>query len=300
MAFDITERKEAEAKLDQAHSELISISRQAGMAEVATSVLHNVGNVLTSVNIAAGLISERLKQSKVTGVGLVAAAMRNHAANLGEFITSDPKGRQIPGYLQELAEFLATEQATLVKEADLVRKHIEHINDIVSMQQAYAKVSGVTEIVKVTELVEDALRMNSGALSRHDVRIKREFNEHVPQIIVDKHKVLQILVNLIRNAKYACDESGHQEKNLVVRVTNGDDRVRIAVIDNGVGIPPENMTLIFRHGFTTRKNGHGFGLHSGALAAKEMGGALTARSDGPGKGATFILELPLQAQKPTA
>ena len=121
----------------------------------------------------------------------------------------------------------------------------------------------------------------------------REF-EDVPPINVEKHKVLQILVNLMRNAKYACDESGRADKRLTVRVANGDGRrPRYRVMDNGVGIPPENLTRIFNHGFTTRKDGHGFGLHSGALAAEEMGGSLQVHSDGLGRGATFMLELPI-------
>ena len=139
--------------------------------------------------------------------------------------------------------------------------------------------------------MEDNLRMNEGTLNRHSVEVIREF-EHVPPINVEKHKILQILVNLIRNAKHACQDSERADRQLTVRVTNGAGRIRISVMDNGVGIPPENMIRIFNHGFTTRKDGHGFGLHSGALAAKELGGSLTAHSDGPGQGAMFTLELP--------
>jgi signal transduction histidine kinase len=146
------------------------------------------------------------------------------------------------------------------------------------------------------ELVEDSMRMNAGSLSLLHVEVVREF-EAVPLINVEKHKVLQILVNLLRNAKHACQESARTDKRLKVRVTNREGRVRIAVIDNGVGIPPENLTRIFNHGFTTRKEGHGFGLHSGALAAKELGGSLTVHSDGPGQGAVFTLELPCSEQK---
>jgi signal transduction histidine kinase len=143
--------------------------------------------------------------------------------------------------------------------------------------------------------VGDSLRMNLAALDRHGVELVREF-ETVPPLNLEKHKVLQILVNLVRNAKYACDDSGRPDKRVTVRVTNGANRVQIAVADNGVGIPPEHLTRIFGHGFTTRKGGHGFGLHSGALAAKEMGGTLRVHSDGAGTGATFILELPLEPQ----
>jgi signal transduction histidine kinase len=267
------------------------------MAEVATSVLHNVGNVLNSVNISANLIGETLKRSKTANITRVATLMQQHAADLGHYITLDPKGKQVPEYLAKLAEHLATEHISVLKETESLRQHIEHIKNIVAMQQNYAKVSGLTEIVKVPDLVEDALRLNAGALGRQNVQLVRDYDPHLPEINVEKHKVLQILVNLIRNANNACDESGREEKRLVVRVSNGVERVRISIADNGVGIPPENLTRIFNHGFTTRKSGHGFGLHSGALAAKEMGGALVAQSEGPGRGATFTLELPIKSKK---
>jgi signal transduction histidine kinase len=158
-------------------------------------------------------------------------------------------------------------------------------------------VSGVCENLAAAGLVEDALRMNAAAFDRHHIDVVREFADNTPPVRVDRHKVLQILINLLRNAKYAMDaqsaKSG-QAKRLVVRVGVAfPDRVKITIADNGVGIDPENLTRIFNHGFTTKKDGHGFGLHSGANAAKEMGGTLTARSDGPGKGAEFALELPI-------
>lgn len=163
------------------------------------------------------------------------------------------------------------------------------------MQQNYAKVSGVTETLPATELVEDAIRMNASLLVRNDIQLCREFQDPSPEVTVEKHKALQILVNLIRNAKQSCDESGHPKKRLTVRVNNGGEFVRISIIDNGVGVAPENLVRIFNHGFTTKKSGHGFGLHSGALAARELGGALLVDSDGPGRGATFTLELPCAA-----
>ncbi|HWN95721.1 MAG TPA: PAS domain-containing protein, partial [Methylomirabilota bacterium] len=293
---DITERKQADERLDAAHKQLLDTSRQAGMAEVATSVLHNVGNVLNSVNVSTTLVAEQIKKSKVANLAKAVALMTKHAADLGEFMTNDPKGKQLPGYFIQLASHLQAEQATLLNEMGELRKNIEHIKDIVAMQQSYARVSGVTEMLKITDLVEDALRMNAAALTRHEVEVVREFAE-VPPVTIDKHKVLQVLVNLIRNAKYACDESGRADKRMTVRVANDEGRLKIAIIDNGVGIPAENLIRIFNHGFTTRKEGHGFGLHSGALAAKEMGGALVVHSEGPGCGASFTLELPARSDE---
>ena len=148
------------------------------------------------------------------------------------------------------------------------------------------KVSGDELLKKVKELI-------------HEGNIRREFDE-APPIMTEKHKVLQILVNLIRNAKYAMDDAGRSDKRLTIKVANeGRHRVKIQVIDNGVGIPPENLTRIFSHGFTTRRNGHGFGLHSSALAVRELGGSLEARSDGEGQGAVFTLRLPSTPPAPS-
>jgi PAS domain S-box-containing protein len=293
VASDITEHKEAEAAIENMHKQLVDASRQAGMAEVATGVLHNVGNVLNSVNVTATLITDRIKKSSVADLARVMGILREHATDLGSFLTTDSRGRKVPEFLAHLVERLTAEQGASLKELQALREHIDHIKEIVAMQQSYAKVAGVTETVRVTDLVEDALRLNTGALQRHDVTVARDYVEVAP-IITEKHKVLQILVNFIRNAKYACDESGRQDKKLTIGVRNGQETVKIFVTDNGVGIRSENLKRIFNHGFTTRQDGHGFGLHSGALAAKELGGSLHVSSDGPGAGATFTLELPCQ------
>jgi PAS domain S-box-containing protein len=288
---DITERKAAEQRLKEMHRQLVEASRLAGMAEVATNILHNVGNVLNSVNVAASCATDALRNSRVTTLSKLAELLRQHESDWPAFATADPRGKQVPKYVAQLAACLAAENASALEELSQLQKNIDHIKDIVITQQAYAKVSGITETVEASDLVRDALYLNASSLTRRDFQVTEEFAP-APPVAVDKHKVLGILVNLIRNAKYACEESGRSDKHLIVRVANGENRVKISVLDNGVGIPPENMPRIFNHGFTTRKNGHGFGLHSGALAAMELGGSLSAHSDGPGKGARFTLELP--------
>lgn len=291
---EIEERERMQSEVERIHRELLETSRMAGMAEVATGVIHNVGNVLNSVNVSATLLAEHLNTSKVGSVGRVAALFEEHADHLADFIANDCKGRRLPAYLAELAVHLTGEQALALEELQALQKNVGHIKDIVTMQQSYAKVAGVTQSINVSELVDDALHMNESALVRHHVQVVREYDSSAPEAVVDKHKVMQILINLIRNAKYACDEGGQEPKRLTLRIQNGDGRLKISVTDNGIGIPPENLNRIFNHGFTTRKDGHGFGLHSGALAANEMGGTLTVHSDGPGNGAKFTLELPLR------
>ncbi|HSI15767.1 MAG TPA: ATP-binding protein [Chthoniobacter sp.] len=293
---DITERKLAEEELAKMHKNLLEVSRQAGMAEVATGVLHNVGNVLNSVNVSAMLISDRLSKSRVAHLSNVSATLKANSGDLAKFLTANPKGKKLPSFIESLAERLTVEQKEVMTEVEGLAKNIAHIKEIVAMQQNYAKISGVIEPLSAAELVEDALELNSAAFERHKIELVREF-ANVPPVLVDKHKVLQILINVIRNAKYAVSETSRREKTVIVKVVthgvNGQRRVQISVCDNGVGIAAENLARIFAHGFTTKRDGHGFGLHSSALAAKEMGGSLVAQSDGPDKGATFTLELPI-------
>ncbi len=290
---DITRMREMELALEKAHKDVVDASRVAGMAEVATGVLHNVGNVLNSLNVSASVIAAGLRQSKADSLAKLAALLREHQADLGQFLAHDPKGKRVPEFVSSLARHASEERARLIQEVAALQKNIDHIKEIVSMQQAYATMVGVIEPLDAAQLMEDSLRMNSGALQRHAVRVVREF-QFVPSILGEKAKVLQILVNLIRNAKHACDEGGAADKAITLRVQPaGPERVQLVVADNGIGISAENLTRIFRHGFTTRKDGHGFGLHSAANAAREMKGTLEVHSAGPGQGATFTLELPV-------
>lgn len=297
LAAEIVERKRVQADADEAHEQLVVAAREAGMAEVAIGVLHNVGNVLNSVNVSSSLVVDRLRELKSERLSKVVVLLRQNESDLGAFLSSDPKGKQIVSYLETLANHLASEQAGALTELESLSKNIEHIKDIVAVQQNYATHVGLTEPVQVINLVEDALRMNATTLERHEVRTVRQYDAHPPVIMADRHKIIQILVNLIRNAKQACDESGRPDKKLTIRVYNGDGTVKISTSDNGVGIPSENLSRIFNHGFTTRKDGHGFGLHNAALAAKEMGGELRVSSPGPGQGAMFTLELPAPKQE---
>jgi PAS domain S-box-containing protein len=289
---DVTKKKETELALEKAHKDLVDASRAAGMAEVANGVLHNVGNVLNSLNVSATVIAEGLKRSKADSLVKLAGLLREHEAELAAFLTDDPKGRRVPEFLASLARHAIEERERLQREVAALQRNVDHIKEIVSMQQAYATMVGVVEPLDPVQLMDDALRMNVGAIERREVRVVRDF-EFVSAILGERAKVLQILVNLIRNAQFACDQQ-RAENVITLRIRPAGSRhARLIVQDNGAGIAAENLTRIFQHGFTTRRGGHGFGLHSSANAAREMGGRLDVHSDGPGRGATFTLELPV-------
>ena len=290
---DVTERRQAEEALRFSQQKLLETSRLAGMAEVATGVLHNVGNVLNSVNVSTGLVVEKLRRSKVSKLSQAAALLTARNGDLGNYLTHDPTGQKLPGYLTKLSQYLVEENTQLRGEVDLLARNIEHIKEVVAVQQSYAKVSGVLETLQAEHLVDDSIAMNIGAFERHGVILERKYSPS-PAVRVDRHRVLQILINLLRNAKYALDDVQRLDKRITVSIAPvGEKSVHVVVKDNGIGISQENLALVFSHGFTTRENGHGFGLHSGALAAQEMGGSLRAESLGVRRGATFTLELPV-------
>lgn len=279
------------AQLTDTYKDLVDASRLAGRAEIATGVLHNVGNVLNSLNVSATVVATGLRQSKCDALVRAVAMLRERGADLPEFLTVDPKGKRMPELLEGLARHSVSERDRLLKEIENLQQSVDHIKEIVAMQQAYATMVAVVESLDAAVLMEDALRLNAGAFERYGVSVAREFADGA-RVLAEKAKVLQILLNLVRNAKHACDDHGTGAKVITLRIARLGDRVQLVVADNGIGIPAENLTRIFGHGFTTRAGGHGFGLHSSANAAREMGGSLTVHSDGPGRGATFTLELP--------
>ncbi|MGC8560214.1 MAG: ATP-binding protein [Phycisphaerae bacterium] len=296
--FDITVRKTAEAEKEQMQQRLIDISRQAGMAEIATGVLHNVGNVLNSVNVSVSIAVDRLRASRLSGLDRLASLLRGHEHDLPTFLTEDAKGRQIIPYLASLSESLAAEQREILNELSGLIQNVDHIKQIVKSQQNFARSSGISESISLAELIEDAVHINAESLERHRIRVDRDIAENLV-VKVDKHQVLQILVNLVSNAKHAMRCSAG-ERILTIRagaLSADPSRLLFIVSDTGTGIAAENITRIFSHGFTTRTDGHGFGLHTSALAAKNMGGSLTASSEGLGRGAVFTLDIPLVADK---
>ncbi|KQV61044.1 hypothetical protein ASC95_06420 [Pelomonas sp. Root1217] len=290
---NISELKEAERKIEEVQAQLLTAARLAGMAEIATNVLHNVGNVLNSVNVSADLIGAQLRVSKLKGLARSVALMDAHAGDLGQFLTQDSKGKLLPTYLRELARTLEGEHNAITTELGALCGSVEHIKQVIATQQSYAGTPRVVESAKVDELLDDALRMHAVALTRHKVDVVRNYPS-LPTLLLDRHRVLQVLVNLISNAKQALSATADKRALITLGAVLMEGPVlRITVTDNGEGIAPENLTRVFSHGFTTRKNGHGFGLHSCVLAAQEMGGSLHVHSEGPGQGASFALEIPV-------
>jgi signal transduction histidine kinase len=272
--------------------QLRDASHQAGMAEVATGVLHNVGNVLNSLGVSAALVLAGLRDSRVGNVQRVAKLLAENG-DLPAFLENDPRGREVPGYLAQLGEHLGAENHTLHADMQAIVTHVEHIGKIVAAQQSHARRGGITEEVDVAELADSAIALNF--TDSADVTVNRDY-QLAPRLTLDRHKLIQILGNLLSNARHALREQTGGQRVLTVRIRAlSPGSLAIDIEDSGIGIETGALGRLFEFGFTTKKDGHGFGLHASANLAKELGGELSGHSEGPNRGARFSLRLPLIA-----
>jgi len=284
-------------ELNQSNRELVKTARQAGMAEMAVDVLHNVGNVLNSVGITTQELKRKVQKSRMASLQPLVDLMKSEETNLVQFLTEDPRGKKLPDYLSALGLHLREDHQAIAGGLGDLERHIQHLQDIIRLQQSYSRTVGLTERVNILEVIDHAEALNVDAIKKNGIRVVKHL-EPLPKVVLDRQKLLQILTNLISNARQAFHDTDVDPKQIEISLYgHRSNAVQITVSDNGIGIAEENLTRIFQHGFTTRRDGHGFGLHSSAIAAVEMNGTLWAESMGPGKGATFILELPLRTME---
>ncbi len=289
---EVSERKRAQQESEQLNQQLQRASHQAGMAEVATNVLHNVGNVLAAANSSLHLIGDKLAQSRIPQLSKAISMVADHKNELGRFLEQDEKGKLIPDYLIDLTEYLSHEQQSILDELKSLDQSMDHIKDVVHMQQTLAKIGEFSQDIDPDTMIKESLQLVRSKIEQYtiDVSIDNRFDQ---TLCTERHRLQQILVNLISNAADAVMNNEPDERRIRIRIDPTPEQMcRIVVEDNGIGIPKDTMPQLFKHGFTTKEDGHGFGLHSAANAAKEMGGSLTAQSEGTGQGARFTLELP--------
>jgi two-component system sensor kinase FixL len=295
---DITARKRAEAELRRLNQELVRVSRSAGMAAVASEVLHNAGNVLNSTGVSVSMLERHVKNLKTEHLARAVDLLEQHGDAVDAFLRDDPRGRRVIELLRGLTEHFGQQQQQLAAELASLRDNTEHLTRVIHAQQGHARALGIIETVPVAELIGAALELQAPSWTELGIAIEHDIAT-LPPLLTDRHKVIEILLNLVSNARHALRDSDRPDKRLRIRAEAvGDDRVRVHVEDNGPGIAPEHRDRVFRLGFTTKPDGNGIGLHASAIAAQQLGGTLSYHSDGPGFGATFTLELPVAPAGP--
>jgi signal transduction histidine kinase len=285
-------------KLEHSRRALAQSARAAGMSEIASGILHNVGNVLNSVNISASMVEQGVRELGQDDLDELARLLEENRDDLAQFVAEDPRGQYLQPYVSALAEQVRGQHGKILEELTSLSGGIEHIRELIRSQQEYAVRSDLVEAASLAEQFEQALSLTEKSLGvDRGLEIERRFEDDTTAVI-DRHRVVEILVNLIQNARQSMGAAGVAPRRLTLGIEHPQEgRVRLLVQDNGVGIPAENLVRVFSVGFTTKKDGHGFGLHSSANTATALGGALSVESDGPGQGATFILEIPCRESR---
>jgi signal transduction histidine kinase len=291
------------AMLERIHEssqhELLAASRQAGMAEVATGVLHNVGNVLTAVNVTIEVLRERLEQHPLDRIFRLRDLLAQQVATgKVDLVHVDAA----VSYLQVLGDTLDKGRARARADYHTLAGHIDHIKRVVAMQNAYARVRSAAEPTRVGEVFAEAVEIACSPERRGDIAIETTVAADLiaTSVMADRHRILQIVVNLVSNARDAVqshDRAPHNTQRISLAADRDGNSLRVRVTDSGIGIAPELAAKIFGAGVTSKADGHGYGLHSSALAARQMGGTLVCTSDGKGKGATFTLTIPFEELK---
>jgi PAS domain S-box-containing protein len=287
---DVTRHRAAEVRIEGLRHELMQASHRAGMAEIATGVLHNVGNVLNSVNVSAEALARELESSRLHLLGRALAMLDDNEDRLVEFLTEDPKGRKFPALLGKLGQELEVEQSRLHNELARLREHVGLMRSIVEAQQSLAKLGDMAEATRPDDLVRQTLTMFQLDIESRVIDLHLALDD-VGSVVLDKQAALQVLANLIRNAIEALEVVEHR-RQLSIRLHADEQKIHFDVEDNGCGIDPDNLERLFQHGFSTKPNGHGFGLHTSAIAARTMNGSLEAHSEGLDRGARIRLTLP--------
>lgn len=292
--IDINARKQADLTIELLNKQLVMSARRTGMADVAASVLHNMGNVLNSTNVSVGILSDQLTGLSNKRIDDIEEIIRNESQTIANFVKTNEKAELIVEYLLKLNKVLVDSCREMLNETTQLRDNIEHLKEITNMQNLVGNTTEIKENLFVPELIEHAYKISKQAFKNadkitHHIEIKNK-----PFINSDKSKILQILINLICNAFEALIDTTQTNKHIEIELHQSqDNQIIITIADNGIGIATDNLINIFTFGFTTKKTGHGFGLHSSANTAKELGGELIAHSNGPGLGAKFTLSLPI-------
>ncbi len=291
IATDISIRKTTEENFKTAQKELLAQAHLAGMAEIATEILHNVGNSLNSLKVSAQLIQEVVRHSVVDGLKNANQLLDEHADNLNDFFSHNPKGKKLLQYYHTLEKKFEEDNNKIASHLSRLFDKVQEITNVVAAQQDYADAPSLLEELDASVIIDNALVIESEIMEESDISVKKEYSD-VPKIVAQKTKFLHILVNIFKNARNAMAKS--ISKKLSVCVDCNDRTIFIRVKDTGMGIPQKDITKIFAYGYTTLKEGLGFGLHNCANYMTEMGGKIWAESDGKGEGATFVLEFPIR------
>ncbi len=292
---------ERTTELKAAQSQLVEAAHMAGMAEVASGVLHNIGNAINSVNVRLKLSEEKIDKLNVEKLAQAVDMLESNSGKLDRYIAEDPRGQNVFPYMKLALNSMAEQRTEALADIRFLDNQVKHICEIVSLQQSYAKGKRKPrEEHRINDILIDAVRMQSDILERDGITVEVDCSYSTP-ILLDRLQLIQVFVNLIKNAAHSIVAQAPDRKvmQLSTRLAeNGEGTspmVEVVINDTGVGFSPDLKDKIFTYGFSTKKDGgKGFGLHYCANYLRSVGGSIYAESDGQGSGAQFIIKVPIE------
>lgn len=287
----VEELENTNRELTSAQQELVAKAHKAGMADIATGTLHNVGNVLNSINTSIYMMKDIVKDSPLKDLQRANQLLKKHMENLENFIAHDPRGPKLMQFYLKLETPFHDLQNLICNHLNRLMDRINLVNEIIIAQQNYAGARPALEELDLTDVIEDALKLQAAMLDKYKIKIVKDY-QLLPKTVIQRTKFLHILINLFNNARDAMQENPEDGRILTITLNGDNQNIYLWVRDTGCGIPPELIQSVFIQGFTTKHEGRGYGLHSCVNYMTEMGGNIRVESPGVGQGATFILQFP--------
>ncbi|MGL1902584.1 MAG: PAS domain-containing sensor histidine kinase [Fibrobacterales bacterium] len=285
---DIDSRKKAEQQLIESQNILIENAHAAGKAEVATSVLHNVGNLLNTLIFSYESMNDIHEGSTAQKLIDASNLLREHEDNLMDFVVNNPKGETLLKYFIALSDECGNERDSMDYHLGRMLDKITAIRDVIRSQQEFATAPVENQEIDPRTVVSDTIEMIGGSLQQYSIQVIQDYHSH-KTFVAQKSKVQHILVNLLKNAKEELMFNPFGDRVIVITVGGDAQHLSISVSNNGRKIREDLLGKIFSHGFTTKDNGHGFGLHSCANYMTEMGGSISVKNN-ESRGVCFTME----------
>lgn len=288
----VLQQSEDRESVRLAENELRALTTQAEVSKVANGLIHNLGNLFNSINISTQALVEVVRDSKIPELLKANRLFLKNLDNIGDYVTKDPAGRYLPEFYRTVGDFLKEDLEKLNTELGDIAEKVAFIKEMISTQQDYAKSETVTRKLALNDVVDRALQIELPSMTKRGIRIEKHYQARY-FVYGIKSKVLHVFLNLFKNAKEAMTGSDHEDSFLRIEISElPEHKVQVIVTDNGAGIDVANIDKMFSYGFTTKADGHGFGLYTSAEAMRQLGGSISVESDGPGHGARFRLVFP--------